>query len=269
MADEGLIDSAPGRAFHKMGGLPKVTVLRIVDVDDGQVVAVPERWEAEGIPMPKLRRRTRRRSALGVGDRILARVEERGSGHIAHPMKKPARSEELMLGVIAMEGGRHWLKPVDKRDRKDTLISELGGAQAGDLVLAEKSGRPPRITARVQEVLGDPFAPRAFSLIAIHKYEIPNVFQLSCSQKQKRWRNGPSATARTCAICRLSRSTRPDARDQDDAVWAAPAEGGGFGKPSSRLQTCPSCPTRIADRQGSAQAGEQRLLSRSGGSNAS
>ena len=69
-------------------------------------------------------------------------------------MKKLARSEELMLGVIAMEGGSHWLKPVDKRDRKDTLISELGGAQAGDLVLAEKSGRPPRITARVQEVLG-------------------------------------------------------------------------------------------------------------------
>ena len=48
MADEGLIDSAPGRAFHKMGGLPKVTVLRIVDVDDGgNVWAVPERWEAE------------------------------------------------------------------------------------------------------------------------------------------------------------------------------------------------------------------------------
>ena len=35
MADEGLIDSAPGRAFHKMGGLPKVPVLRVVDVDDG------------------------------------------------------------------------------------------------------------------------------------------------------------------------------------------------------------------------------------------
>ena len=51
MADEGLIDSAPGRAFHKMGGLPKVTVLRIVDVDDGgNLWAVPERWEAETPP---------------------------------------------------------------------------------------------------------------------------------------------------------------------------------------------------------------------------
>src|SRR5215203_1875019 len=42
MADEGLIDAAPGRAFHKSGGVPKVTVLRVVDVEDGNVWAVPE-----------------------------------------------------------------------------------------------------------------------------------------------------------------------------------------------------------------------------------
>src|SRR3954452_2842903 len=76
MADEGLIDSAPGRAFHKMGGLPKVTVLRISDVDDGgNVWAVPERWEAE-TPPPKIRVRERKRGALGLGERVLARTEE-------------------------------------------------------------------------------------------------------------------------------------------------------------------------------------------------
>ena len=52
MADEGLIDLGPARAFHKMGGLPKVTVLRVVDVDGDQPVAVPERWEAETPPPP-------------------------------------------------------------------------------------------------------------------------------------------------------------------------------------------------------------------------
>jgi ribonuclease R len=60
MADEGLIDSAPGRAFHKMGGLPKVTVLRVTDADGDTVWAVPERWEAEGIPVPRLRVREQR-----------------------------------------------------------------------------------------------------------------------------------------------------------------------------------------------------------------
>src|ERR1051325_3886641 len=53
MADEGLIDSAPGRAFHKMGGVPKVTVLRIVDVEGATPIAVPESWQAEGKRPPR------------------------------------------------------------------------------------------------------------------------------------------------------------------------------------------------------------------------
>src|SRR5687768_8260561 len=70
MADEGLIDSAPGRAFHKMGGVPKVTVLRVADVDDGgNAWGVPEQWHAD-TPPPKIRLVERgRRGALGVGDR--------------------------------------------------------------------------------------------------------------------------------------------------------------------------------------------------------
>ena len=45
MADEGLIDSAPGRAFHKMGGVPKVTVLRVYlgtvpDYSQGEIEGV-------------------------------------------------------------------------------------------------------------------------------------------------------------------------------------------------------------------------------------
>src|SRR6476646_6712540 len=55
MADEGLIDSSPGRAFHQSGGVPKVTVLRVLTVDDGGAVwAVPEQWHAE-TPAPKLK----------------------------------------------------------------------------------------------------------------------------------------------------------------------------------------------------------------------
>src|SRR5437764_6910396 len=88
MADEGLIDSSPGRAFHKSGGVPKVTVLRVQSVDDGGTVwAVPEQWHAE-TPPPRLRVMERgRRGALGIGDRVLARTEQRGQGFIAHPMK--------------------------------------------------------------------------------------------------------------------------------------------------------------------------------------
>ena len=159
MADEGLIDSAPGRAFHQMGGLPKVTVLRVVDVDEGgNVWAVPERWEA-ATPPPRLRVRERKRGALGVGERLLARTEEAGQGWIAHPMKVLAPASEQMLGVLRQDGERLMLAGVDKKDRQEYVVSDAGGAAPGDLVLAERAGRPPRVTARVTQRLGDPFAP--------------------------------------------------------------------------------------------------------------
>src|SRR3546814_16214699 len=91
-------------------------------------------------------------------------------------MKKLARGSELMLGVLHREGDRLWLKPVDKRERRDMQVSDAGEADVGDLVLAEKAGRPPRITAKVVERLGDPSAPRTFSLVAIHKIGLPQPF---------------------------------------------------------------------------------------------
>ncbi len=229
MADEGLIDSAPGRAFHKMGGVPKVTVLRIADIDGENVIAVPENWEAEGKPPPRIRVIEKgKQSALGIGDRILARTEERGAGYVAHPMKKLARGEDLILGVVEKEGDRFVLKPVDKKDRRETLISDLGEAKAGDLVLAEKAGRPPRITARVTEILGDPFAPRSFSLIAIHKYGIPNVFSKELEDEAGRMAALPLGDREDLRHLPIVAIDPVDARDFDDAVWATPREGGGF-----------------------------------------
>lgn len=229
MADEGLIDSGPGRAFHKMGGVPKVTVMRVVDIDGDNVIATPDNWQAEGVPPPRIRVIEKgKRSAMGVGDRFLGRTEERGAGHVVHPMKKLARGEELLLGVVRREGDRHFLKPVDKRERRDTMISDLGGAEDGDLVLAEKSGRPPRITARVTQILGDPFAPRAFSLIAIHKHGIPDRFNdetIAEAHKVAKTPLGDREDLRHLPIVAIDPA---DARDHDDAVWASPNDAGGY-----------------------------------------
>ncbi len=229
MADEGLIDAAPGRAFHKMGGVPKVTVLRIVDVEGDNTIAVPEHWEAEGMPPPRLRVIERgRRTALGIGDRILARTEEAGNGLVAHPMKRLARGEELILGVVEKSGDRFWLKPVDKRERRDTPISDLGEAGVGDLVLAEKTGRAPRITAKVTEILGDPFAPRAFSLIAIHKFDIPNIFSEELLAEAEKMAGVDLKTREDLRHLPIVAIDPVDARDFDDAVWANPRDDGGF-----------------------------------------
>jgi len=223
MADEGLIDAAPGRAFHKMGGLPRVTVLRVADVDDGgNVWAVPDRWDAD-TPPPRIRVRERRRGALAVGERVLARTEEAGGGWIAHPMKTLQKASERVLGVLRRDGERFWLQGVEKKERREFAVSDAGGAEAGDLVMAEMAGRPPRVTVRVVERLGDPFAPRSFSLIAIHKLGIPDVFAADTLDEAARVASQPLGEDREDLTHLPIVAIDPaDARDHDDAIWAAP-----------------------------------------------
>src|SRR3954447_9036896 len=229
MADEGLIDSSPGRAFHQAGGVPKVTVLRVQSVDDGgNAYAVPEQWHAE-TPPPRLRLVERgRKGALGIGDRVLCRTEERGQGYIAHPMKKLERSAELMLGVVKQEGERFWLSPVDKKERREFSIVELKDAEAGDLVLCEVTGRPPRVSARVDAVLGDPFAPRSFSLIAIHKHALRAEFSQDAIDEAHRVSKQPLGEREDLTHLPIVAIDPEDARDHDDAIWAEPDGEGGW-----------------------------------------
>lgn len=232
MADEGLIDGKR-TAFHRMGGVPKVTVLRVVEIEEGEAFAIPDSWQPDDAsPPPRLRMIEKGRgSALKVGDRVLARTEEVGSGLRAHPMKKlPAHSEQV-LGVVEIDGtGKGWLAPVDKRVRNSSPIADLNGAEEGNLVLAEPAGRSARAGVKVTAVLGDPLAPRAFSLIAIHKHGIPNAFTAETL-----------AEAELAAGLPLSEDKREDlrhlpivaidpadARDHDDAIWAEPDGEGGF-----------------------------------------
>lgn len=229
MTDEGLVDMAPGRAFHKHGGLPKVTVLRVAAVEGDVVWAVPDRWEGSG-PAPRLRVMEKgRKSALGIGDRILARTEERGSGHVAHPMKKLQAGGETIIGVLVADtgpGGKPttWLRPADKRARFDFAVADMGDAAIGDLVRAELSGRGPATKARVIDRIGDPFAPRSLSMIAIAKHEIPHVFHEETLAEAERAAKLPlppdgREDLRDLPIVAIDPI---DARDHDDAVWAIP-----------------------------------------------
>lgn len=237
MAEEGLIDGSKS-AFHRMGGVPKVTTLRIVDMDEGELIAEPDNWdpEAPGKPPrlivrePKVRG-AKRPPALKRGDRILARTEETERGWIAHPMKKlPARTEGLMGIVEIDKTGKAWLAPVDKRVRQSAPIADRGEAEAGQLVIAERVGRSERAGVKVIEVVGDPLAPRSFSLIAIAKHGIPHIFPEEVLDEAPR-----------AAKLKLSEKAREDlrhlsivaidpadARDHDDAIWAEPDGQGGF-----------------------------------------
>ncbi|MFM9936775.1 MAG: ribonuclease R family protein, partial [Novosphingobium sp.] len=149
----------------------------------------------------------------------------------AHPMKKlPTRTEQV-LGVVEFDGsGKPWLAPVDKRVRNAVPISDLGGAAEGQLVLGEPISKSPRAGLKVTEVLGDPLAPRAFSLIAIHKHGLPFVFPQAALDE--------AAVAARMALSEEKREDLralpivaidpADARDHDDAIWAESDGEGGF-----------------------------------------
>ncbi len=241
MAEEGLIDGNR-TAFHAMGGVPKVTVLRVVEIDEGHVLAIPDSWQPDDAsPPPRLRviepkgKARDRQAALKPGDRVLARTEEvggPGSGKwLAHPMKKLPQQSEQVMGVVELDGvGKGWLAPIDKRERHAAPISDLGGAEAGQLVLAEPAGRSPRSGMRVTAVLGDPLAPRAFSLIAIHKHGIPMAFAPEALDEAHVAAKLPLShdhreDLRALPIVAIDPS---DARDHDDAIWAEPDGEGGF-----------------------------------------
>jgi ribonuclease R len=232
MAEEGLIDGKK-TAFHLMGGVPKVTVLRVVEIEDGEAIAVPDNWQADdGTAPPRLRLIERKKgAALKTGDRVLSRTEETGTGWIAHPMKVlPSRGEALM-GVVELDGtGKAWLAPVDKRVRHSSPIADLGGAEPGQLVLAASAGRSPRAGVKITEVLGDALAPKSFSLIAIAKYGIPYAFPDDAIEEAKLAAKLPLSEEaredlRHLPIVAIDPA---DARDHDDAIWAEPDGEGGF-----------------------------------------
>ena len=73
------------------------------------------------------------------------------------------------------------------------------------------------------ERLGDPFAPRSFSLIAIHRHGIPNVFSEELLQEAERVAGQPLGDGREDLRDLPIVAIDPaDARDHDDAVWATP-----------------------------------------------
>ena len=242
MAEEGLIDGKK-TAFHRMGGLPKVTVLRVVEIDDGEPIAVPENWQPDdGAKPPRLTvieksrgRGSKGMPALKVNDRILARTEETPKGWRAHPMKKLPQQTEGLIGVVEKDGrGKFWLAPVDKKVRNSSPISDVGTAEEGQLVSAEPTGRGPRAGVRVTEVLGDPLAPKSFSLIAIAKHGIPHVFPDAVLKEAELAAKLPVTAdkredLRHVPIVAIDPA---DARDHDDAIWAEPDDAednkGGF-----------------------------------------
>ncbi|MBB4287126.1 ribonuclease R [Roseospira goensis] len=229
---EGLVQRGRKRRFAPPGTLPEVTVLTVHATDaDGELLARPDAWDTEELgPPPRvlvLPMKGRHAAAIGVGDRVLARLARDGeAAYTAKPIKRLASAPTRLLGVLA-EGPEGWrLRPTNKRDRNDYVVrtGDLGGAGAGELVEAEiVPGRTYGLKqARVLDRLGDTANPRAVSLICIHSHGIPTEWPPEAEDQAKAAGPAPLAGREDLRAVPLVTIDGEDARDFDDAVWAEP-----------------------------------------------
>ncbi|MEM9010368.1 MAG: ribonuclease R [Pseudomonadota bacterium] len=233
LEDDGALEKGQKR-YREPGTLAPVEVLRVVEIDrDGDIFAEPQNWSGSDAPPRILYLPRDGDPALGEGDRILCRIAPAaGPGllHHARLIRRIGTGPRRIVGIFRRDGasgrvaGR--IEPVEKGAEHIHLVppGDTMEAEDGELVEAEVTGGPrlgPR-HARIIERVGDPSAPRAVSLIAIHHYGIPDDFPdaalREASQAEPPGMDGRE-DLREIPFVTID---PPDARDRDDAVAAIP-----------------------------------------------
>ncbi|WP_412565085.1 ribonuclease R [Thalassobius sp. MITS945101] len=217
------------KTFRDPDKLPPVSVIQVSEADsDGDLFARPMEWQGEG-PEPKILMALRASDpAIGPGDRILGRltgVQGEAHQYEAKLIRRIGTNPQRVLGVFrkSAEGGR--ILPIDKGDQKEWLVpaGAVNGAKEGELVEAEQSGPKGRMglpRARIVNRLGDPTAPKAVSLIAIHQHGIPDDFPDAVIAEADGRKPAPLRDREDMREMPLVTIDPADARDHDDACWA-------------------------------------------------
>ncbi len=173
------------KTYRDPDRLPPVSVLLVTEPGpDGDLFAKPMEWEGEGQEPVVLIVPRASDPALAQGDRILARLQAVSDSDVNYEARLIRRIGTNPLKIIGIfrkrsEGGR--IVPIEKSSDKEwqVLDGATHGAKDGELVEAEHAGPKSRMglpRARIVQRLGDPSAPKAVSLIAIHQHGIPDDF---------------------------------------------------------------------------------------------
>ena len=217
------------KTYQNADKLPPVSILQILPPDpDGDAFARPLEWHGEGAEPRILMVLKPTDPALGEGDRVLARLTEvRDDTHAyeGRLIRRIGTNPARILGVFraSSEGGR--IVPIDKGSDKEWLVrpADLNGVMDGELVEAERTGPKSRMglpSAKIVTRLGDPSAPKAVSLIAIHQHGIPDHFPDDVIAEADRTKPAPLGKREDLRDLPLFTIDPHDARDHDDACYA-------------------------------------------------
>jgi len=219
------------KTYRDPDKLPPVSVLEVSEISpDGDLFARPLEWQGEGEPPRVLFLAKTGDPALKIGDRILCRmteVQEDDHAYQARLIRRIGQAVHRILGIYrkGAEGGR--VVPIDKGADKEWMVPAGAGegAKDGELVEAQQTGPKARMglpKARIIARLGDPTAPRAVSLIAIHQHGIPDDFPDEVIAEADREKPAGLKGREDLRHLPLVTIDPADARDHDDAVWAHP-----------------------------------------------
>ncbi|KMK65682.1 ribonuclease R [Puniceibacterium sp. IMCC21224] len=229
------------KTYRDPDRLPPVSVLQVrAPSPDGDLYAKPLEWHGEGVEPVVLIIPRDSDPALGEGDRILARLQlVEGDDHHyeARLIRRIGSNPQKIIGIFrkASEGGR--ILPIDKGSDREWAVADdaTGGAKDGELVEAEQSGPKGRMglpRARIVMRLGDPTAPRAVSLIAIHQHGIPDDFPDDVVAEADSQKPAGLKGRKDLRDLPLITIDPWDARDHDDACFAEadddPKNPGGY-----------------------------------------
>jgi len=217
------------KSYRDPDRLPPVALLRVGQADDdGDLYAHPMEWHGEGEAPLVLIVPKQGDPALGEGDRVLMRVskvKDEAHEYEGRLIRRIGTNPRRILGIFrkVAEGGR--IQPIDKGQDKEWAVPSDAeqGARDGELVEAEQSGPKGRMglpRARIVGRLGDPSAPRAVSLIAIHQHGIPDDFPdevIAEADAMKPAGLGDREDLRDLPLVTIDPH---DARDHDDACFA-------------------------------------------------
>ena len=239
MAARGDLDLGPRRKLSEPGQLPSVLPLEVTGVDDdGLALAAPLGWSEESAPPTiQLTSQNNRVSAVGLGDRVLARLTRLGPAlYEGHVMRRLERSPQQVIGVLRLVDNGARLLPTDRRARAEYEIdkNDRKGAEDGELVVADvlPGTRFGLKKARVTERFAALDDPRAISLLSLRENDIPDRFPddvRAAAEAAAPVTLGQRTDLRDLSLVTIDGA---DARDFDDAVWAAadrdPANPGGW-----------------------------------------
>ncbi len=231
---DGVLHRAGPKSFRDANALPENAVVEVAGIDrDGEAFARPVIWEGTGRPpIIFMAAEARGQPALAPGARVLARLRRIGPDkYEGRTIKRMEEKTGSIVGVFRAEangGGR--IEPTDRRQKAEWVVpaSETNGATAGEIVRAAPmpgTGWGPK-PARVTECLGQVTDARSVSLIAIATHEIPVDFPEAALKEAAKAKATPLGKRTDLRDVPLMTIDGADARDFDDAVFAAPGEKG-------------------------------------------